>query len=65
MRGIQTSFPCLKDTFVNEETGERRIMMKMMVLFYNLRARTVGINQICNVFMSHLDVNANDEIDLM
>jgi hypothetical protein len=40
-------------------------MMKMMVPLYNLRARTVGINQICNVFMSHLDVNTNDEIDLM
>jgi hypothetical protein len=32
MCGIQSSFPCLKDTFVYKETGERRIMMKMMVL---------------------------------
>jgi hypothetical protein len=65
MCGIQSSFSCLKGTFVYEETGEHRIMIKMMVLLYNLCARTVGINQIRNVFMSHLNVNANDEIDLM
>ena len=65
MYGIQSSFPCLKDTFVYEETGERRIVMKMIVLLYNLRARTVGINQIRNVFLCRLDVNANDEIDVL
>jgi len=65
MRGIQSSFPHLKDTFVYEETSERRIVMKMIVLLYNLRARMVGINQIRNVFMSRLDVNANDEIDVL
>ena len=30
MRAIQSSFPCLKDTFVYEDTGERRILMKMV-----------------------------------
>ena len=45
MRAIQSSFPRLKDTFVYEETGERRIVMKMLCLLYNLRARTVGINR--------------------
>jgi hypothetical protein len=65
MHGIQSSFPRLKVTFVYEKTGERRIAMKMFVLLYNLRARTVGINQIRNVFMSQLDVNANVEIDVL
>jgi hypothetical protein len=65
MRAIQSSFPCLKDTFVYEDTGERRILMKMVCLLYNLRARTVGINQIKNVFMRHLDVNANNEMNMM
>ena len=49
-----------------EDTGERRILMKMVCLLYNLRARTVGrINQIKNVFMRHLDVNANNEMNMM
>ena len=66
MRAIQSSFPRLKDTFVYEDTGERRILMKMVCLLYNLRARTVGrINQIKNVFMRHLDVNANNEMNMM
>ena len=65
MRAIQSSFPRLKDTFVYEDTGERRILMKMVCLLYNLRARTVGINQIKNVFMTHLDVNANNEMNMM
>jgi hypothetical protein len=63
---IQSSFPCLKDTSVYEDTGERRILMKMVCLLYNLRARTVGrINQIKNVFMRHLGVNANNEMNMM
>jgi hypothetical protein len=65
MRAIQSSFPRLKDTFVYEETGEHRIVMKMLCLLYNLRARTVGINQIKNVFMKQLDEDANNEFDMM
>jgi hypothetical protein len=65
MRAIQSSFPRLKDMLVYEDTGERRILMKMVCLLYNLRARTVGINQIKNVFMTHLDVNANNEMNMM
>jgi hypothetical protein len=65
IRAIQSSFPRLKDTFDYEETGERRILMKMLCLLYNLRARTVGINQIKNVFMKQLDEDANNEFDMM
>ena len=43
---MQSSFPRLKDTFVYEDTGEHCILMKMVCLLYNLRARIVGINQI-------------------
>jgi hypothetical protein len=46
-------------------SAERRIVMKMLCLLYNLRAHTVGINQIKNVFMKQLDVNANNEFDMM
>jgi hypothetical protein len=36
----------LKDHFIYEEYGERKIIFKSMILLYNLRARLVGINQI-------------------
>ena len=65
MRAIQSSFPHLKDTFVYEEAGERRIVMKMICLLYNLHARSVGINQIKNVFMKRLDEDANTEFGMM
>ena len=65
MRAIQSSFPHLKDTFVYEETGERRIVMKVICLLYNLRAHSVGINQIKNVFMKQLDEDANNEFGMM
>jgi len=65
MRAIQSSFPCLKDTIVYEDTGERRILMKMLCLLYNLRTHTVGINQIKNVFMKQLNEDANNEFDMM
>ena len=45
MRANQSSFPRLKDTFVYEDTGECRILMKMVCLLYNLCTRTVGINK--------------------
>ena len=65
MRTLQSSFPRLKDTFVYKDTSEHCILMKMVCLLYNLRARTLGINQIKNVFMSHLNVDANNEMNMM
>ena len=65
MQEIQSSFPRLKDTFVYEENVECRIVMKMMVLLFNIRAQTVGINQIRNFFMSRLNVDANIEMERM
>jgi len=65
MCAIQSSFPRLKDTFVYEDTGEHRILMKMVCLLYNLCACTVGINQIKNVFMKHLNEDANNKMNMM
>ena len=62
MRALQASFPRLKDKFIYEERGERRIVLKMYVLLYNLRARTVGINQIRNVYMPYLDLDASENV---
>jgi hypothetical protein len=35
MRALQSSFPRMLDRLVYEERGERRIIMKMMILLYN------------------------------
>ena len=62
MLTMQASFPRVKDRFVYEERGERRIVLKMFVLLYNMRARMVGINQIRNTYMKYLERNANEDI---
>jgi hypothetical protein len=63
MRSIQSSFPRLKDRFIYEEGGEQRIVLKMIVLLYNLCARLVGIYQIRNVYLACLNIDANQEIN--
>ena len=60
MRALQSSFPRLKDRFIYEEHGERKVIMKMMLMLYNLRARKVGINQILNTYMPHLNRDTNE-----
>jgi len=62
MLTMQASFPRVKDRFVYEERGERRIVLKMFVLLYNMRARMVGINQIRNTYMKYLECNANEDV---
>ena len=61
MRTLQASFPRLKDRMIYEETGERRIIMKMMVLLFNLRSRRIGINQVLNTYMPALEQDVNQE----
>jgi len=63
MLALQASFPRLKDRFVYEERGERRIVLKIMVLLYNMRARMVGINQILNTYMPRLMWDANEDVN--
>jgi DDE superfamily endonuclease len=59
MRGLQASFPRLKDRMVWEEKGERRLILEMIVRLYNYRASVVGLNQIQSVFMPSLERSAN------
>ena len=59
MRALQGTFPRLKDKFVYEENGERKVILLTAVLLFNLRTRLVGINQILSTFMPHLSVEAN------
>jgi hypothetical protein len=59
MRGLQGSFPRLKDCLLYEERGERKIILHIVVLLSNYSASTVGINQIQSSFMPHLFCSAN------
>ena len=61
MRGVQSSFPCLKDTLLYEEYGERRIILTSLLLIFNLHARLVGINQITSVYYPAIEININFE----
>ena len=58
MRGLQGSFPRLKDCIVYEENGGRAIILKFITLLYNYRVRSVGINQILNHYMPLLSIDA-------
>ena len=60
MRSLQASFPRLKECFIYEEHGESKVIMKSMLLLYNLRARKVGINQLQNTYLPALDVNVDN-----
>ena len=56
MRSFQAaSFPRIKDRIVYEETGERKLILKILVLLLNYRANKVGISQIRNTYMTPLD----------
>jgi hypothetical protein len=59
MRAFKASFPRLKDRFRYENTGERKLMLRLLILLHNVRARKVGINQIKNVYQKALDVDVN------
>ena len=60
MRAFQASFPRVKDRIEFESIGQRKLMMKVMILLFNLHARRVGINQILNIYMPSLNVNVNE-----
>ena len=59
MRGFQGSFPRLKDRFIYEERGERKLMLWATVLMFNLRTRLVGLNQILSTYMPNFSIEAN------
>ena len=63
MRMLQAGFPRLKERFVYEERGERRIILKCIVLLHNLRSRMVGINQLQSVYMPYLLQSADEVVD--
>jgi DDE superfamily endonuclease len=61
MAGLQRSFPRLKERLAYEEQGERKLILTSIVLLYNYRASTIGMNQIRSTYMqSSLERDAND-----
>ena len=64
MCAFQSSFPHVKDHFLYEEKGERKLVLQMLILLYNFWARMVGINQIRNVYMSNLNHKGTQILDI-
>ena len=60
MRSFQASFPCVKDDIIYEEKRDRKLILHMLVLLFNHRAKKkVGISQIKKTYMAALDNNGN------
>jgi hypothetical protein len=59
MQAFQSSFPHIKDHIALEYRGQRKLMMKLMILLYNLCTRKVGVYQILNVYMPSLTEDVN------
>ena len=51
MRAIQGSMPRLKDNIHYETKGERKRILKLVPLLYNVRLARVGLNQIANTYV--------------
>eukprot|EP00956_Cyclotella_meneghiniana_P016899 scaffold27151_cov58-Cyclotella_meneghiniana.AAC.7 len=51
MRGVQASFPRLKDTLPYEECSKRKMIIIYLMLLYNCCAHLVAINQIRSVYL--------------
>jgi hypothetical protein len=43
MLALKESFPRFKDWFNNESYGERKVILEMITVLYNIQARKVGI----------------------
>ncbi len=63
MRGLQGSFPRLKERLHYECEGERRMIVMVVVLLFNFRASRVGQNQIRTVYFPNLDVDVDDYLN--
>ena len=63
MRGLQGSFPLLKDCIPWEEHRERKLPMQLVVYLYIFRMETAGLNHIASVYHKILEVTANEMIN--
>jgi hypothetical protein len=51
MRAIQGSMPRLTEPIKYETNGERRLVLKLVPLLYNIRLARVGLNQLANTYV--------------
>jgi len=63
MRGLQGSFPRLKDRIRWEERGERKFMLQLVIFLYNFRSECVGFNQIASAYLPHLKGTADELVN--
>eukprot|EP00536_Pseudo-nitzschia_multiseries_P015381 jgi/Psemu1/42353/gm1.42353_g len=49
---IQGGFPRMKDSILLEETGDRKIILKLLVCLYNFQTAKIGINTILNTILN-------------
>jgi len=64
MHAVQSAFPRLKDKIKYEpnEGLERKLMLKLVVLLYNVRLELVGLNQIRNTYVPQWSRDADDVV---
>ena len=66
MRGLQGSFPRLKDKITySDDAMERKIFLKLIPMLYNFRANYVGINQIRSHFFPIFEMHGDNVADLL
>jgi hypothetical protein len=51
------------DRLKYEESGNRKEILKLIVLLYNYRSTQVGINQLLNTYMPHFSIEAQTVFD--
>lgn len=59
MQSCRRSFRPVKEWFIYEERGERRVVLWTTVLLFNLETKPAGLNQILWSYMLRLNVEAN------
>lgn len=62
MHAIQSAFPRLKDAIKFERNGERRRILELVPLLYNLRLEVVGLNQIRSTYVPSWSKDCNNII---
>ena len=53
MRMIQGQFPRVTDTLIFDESGDRRVVLRLLVHLYNFNCAQVGCNEILSSFMEN------------
>lgn len=58
MRMFQWTYPHMKNRFIYKERGERKPMILLTIILFNLRTKIDALNKIRTVFIHFLSVEA-------